>query len=683
MKRCSSPRTGWRCVEFLLFRSYQSYSDWIQESPTLDLVNDCFRFVTGYFEIISASSPHIYHSALTVTPMDSIVRKLFESHAHPFIRIVHGRLMPWGASTVATTCRGPLESAAWSPCDRFIAITCYGGNTVDILDPATFQRLQILEFPQDIPTDYRTVIFSPDSRILTHLGCHRTDGSIGELSVVSWDLQTGGVTSVIRQGVVARTRSSETHSAAYSASGKMIGVVCCGYFKNSMLCIYDVISGALVHSMSTIGPREFSTPTWTHGDSLRFATFDATIITVWEVGFTSGAKSIEVEMALPPPVDFYRTDLEDTQFHSALCRLAIVFPGGVLVVWDVRNSRKLLDCADDNFHPRMSFSSDGHFFACSTIGSNIHLWKESPAGYILRGILTSGIGYPTPFLSRNGESIVMFGGHVIQLSRTKDFTIPPPGTLTRGPHLTKNFILEFSSDGMSAVVAMQGDNTATILNLKSGVSQLTLDAGMEVYGLGLIGNTVVVIGVSKVIVWNLPAGDHVPGTCVGVEGSSWTINLSNPPDFTPTSASISPDFRHIAHSDRSHLYVYGASTGEILWKESARGHAHRFSPDGYDIWYVDIRGNAEVWRVRGGRDKLEPLVDMEDPPEGYPWGSSCGYRITDDWWILGPDGKRLLMLPPPWQSYPVQRVWKGRFLALLHAELPEPVILELEVNRSL
>ena len=90
-----------------------------------------------------------------------------------------------------------------------------------------------------------------------------------------------------------------------------------------------------------------------------------------------------------------------------------------------------------------------------------------------------------------------------------------------------------------------------------------------------------------------------------------------------------------------------------------------------------------MWRVRGGRDELEPLVDIEDPPEGYPWASSCGHRVTDDWWILGPDGKRLLMLPPPWQSYPVDRVWKGRFLALLHRELPEPVLLELEVNRSL
>ena len=77
-------------------------------------------------------------------------------------------------------------------------------------------------------------------------------------------------------------------------------------------------------------------------------------------------------------------------------------------------------------------------------------------------------------------------------------------------------------------------------------------------------------------------------------------------------------------------------------------------------------------------ERLEEKVDIEHPPEGYPWASSRGYRVTNDWWILDPDGKRLLMLPPHWQSYAVHRVWKGKFLALLHGGLSEPVILEME-----
>jgi hypothetical protein len=88
-----------------------------------------------------------------------------------------------------------------------------------------------------------------------------------------------------------------------------------------------------------------------------------------------------------------------------------------------------------------------------------------------------------------------------------------------------------------------------------------------------------------------------------------------------------------------------------------------------------------VWRVGGEEDVLEYLgytIDPEHPPEGYPWAPSHGYQVTDDWWILGPDGKRLLMLPPLWHSNVVQHVWKGQFLALLHGELSEPVIMELK-----
>ena len=590
--------------------------------------------------------------------------------------------MLWGASTAATTRPYALQSVVWSPCDRFIAITWDLGNTVDVLDPATLQRLQILEFPQDIPAEHRKLIFSPDSRILTCLNCNRRHDPFFDLCIVSWDLQTGGVASVVRQQTTMG-EDSQIHSVIYSADGKMIGVLFLlgrHHPKGSSIFIHDVTSGVLVHSHSTRSPDQLA-HIWTHGESLRFMILYATTITIWEVGFTLGATPTKVE-TLPSPVNLNETPLVYTQFHPALSRLSLIGSGGILV-WDIRNSRKLLDCADDDFESEMSFSSDGHFFACPTTGSNIYLWKESPAGYILRGILTLSIGDPTPLLSPNGESIVMFDSWVIQSLRTQGFTIPPPGTLTQDHKHINDSIVEFSSDGVSAAATIWGDNTVTVLNLKSGVSQLTLDAGMRVCGLGLDGNIVVVIGERKVIAWNLPTEDHVPGARVGAESSSWTINLSNSPrDLICTS--ISPDFRHIALSDSSYLYVYSASTGEILWKEPAQGHTHRFSPGGYDIWYADIRGNAEVWRVRGGRDELEPLVDIEDPPEGYPWASSCGHQVTDDWWILDPDGKRLLMLLPPWRSYlPIERVWKGQYLALLHSGLPEPVILELGVNRGL
>jgi hypothetical protein len=202
----------------------------------------------------------------------------------------------------------------------------------------------------------------------------------------------------------------------------------------------------------------------------------------------------------------------------------------------------------------------------------------------------------------------------------------------------------------------------------------------------VVGNTVVVIGETEVTTWSLPAGGFVSGARMGPEDCSWKIRLNGLQEGYMSRASISPDFRHIAFTvlqeSRRILCIHDASTGEYLGHRVTSGGIPLFTPDGCNVWCADyFSGESEVWRVGGEMvlEKLDHKVGIEHPPEGYPWGSSRGYRVTEDWWILGPDGKRLLMLPPPWRSiYAVQRVWKGQFLALLHEGLSEPVILEME-----
>ena len=602
--------------------------------------------------------------------------------------------MAWDGSTAATARSSMLESVVWSPCDRFIAITCYGARTVDVLDSATLQRLQTLESPQDVSIDWRLLAFSPDSRLLTCCSGPCSCSLDEELFAVNWDLQTGGVANVIR--LRPKFECSTMRSIAYSTDGKMAGVLYYDYLRlrHSGIFVIDVTSHMLVHSHSLNDTRPLSKRIWTHGESLRFATADATTITIWEVGFTSSATPTKVK-TLPAPVDFDGKHPEDTQLHPAPFRLAFVSRERILI-WDAQNSRYLLECADVKFYPRMTFSSDGRFFACSTGESSVYLWKESLAGYVLHGILASSSKYPIPLLTQSGESVMSSGvaDCVVQLWRTKSFTTPPLSISARPFQRAEAFTLEFSPDGLLAVVARQEDNAVTVLNLKSGFSQLTVDARMKVYGLGFIGNAVVAIGNPKVVAWNLLAEDHVPGAWVGLEDISWTINLNDRYNriSTVVGASISPDSRHIVlkctSPGTSELQIFNTSTGEWLGNFTSvteLGEIH-FAPNGCDIWCAAKGGEASVLRVCGGEKVLEYLklkVGIEDPPEGYPWGSSRGYRVTDDWWIIGPDGKRLLMLPPPWQSYAVQRVWKGQFLALLHRGLSEAVILELEINRDL
>ena len=236
--------------------------------------------------------------------------------------------------------------------------------------------------------------------------------------------------TVIRwQGSARDSRGLLSPSITYSTDGKIVGVCCSGnqdpnYSEGSNIFICNVTSGTLIHSHSLNDTALLSNHIWTHEESLRFATADATTITIWEVGFISGAAPKEIE-TLPTPDGFDNERPRFTQLHPTPYQLAFVSRDKILV-WDAQNSRFLLERADAKFGPSMSFSSDGRFFACSTAGSNVYLWKESPDGYILHGILASNAGYgPTPLLAPNGKSIVTFGGRTIKSWRTRSITVPP------------------------------------------------------------------------------------------------------------------------------------------------------------------------------------------------------------------------------------------------------------------
>jgi hypothetical protein len=57
----------------------------------LETARDCFHFVTKFFEPINVSAAHIYHSALELSPLSSIVRRLYYHQRHtPFPRVLVG-----------------------------------------------------------------------------------------------------------------------------------------------------------------------------------------------------------------------------------------------------------------------------------------------------------------------------------------------------------------------------------------------------------------------------------------------------------------------------------------------------------------------------------------------------------------------------------------------------------------
>ena len=523
--------------------------------------------------------------------------------------------------------------------------------------------------------------------------------------VITWNLQTNGVVSAIERQ--CQTLDADiAPSIAYSMNGKMVGVLRPG-FRAPVISVYDVVSGVYMYDINhglyacVPPPNHLGfNNVWTHGESLRFAAVYPAPITIREVRFTPRDASTQVEAISVPDYtpNTGRSHIEIAQISPASYRVALFYPGAgnEVLVWDTRDSKFLLRHTDVGFPFRATFSSDGRFFACSSEGSEVYLWKEDSAGYKLYGTLASGIQEPIPLLSPDGESIITFGGATVRLWHTK---LPSPTPSSTTPQNTEDFVLDFLPDRSAVAVARPNDNVVVILDLESGIPYLTIDTGMMVHGLRVVENVVAVIGNGKIVAWDLPGRNSPPATQMKPEDSAQTITFDDTPIEKVTFASMSPDSHRVAILGRKPgggeaAYIFDLRT-RGSWTFTCSGVGTPWFPPGdEDLWVLQAcdtfvpRRLSDIGlpRIHQSYRELYWRPDMDRPespqtpdvPQGCPWRPSRGYSIGDNGWILRLDEKRLLMLPPSWRSKCIRQVWNGQFLALLHGSLPEPVILDLE-----
>jgi len=595
--------------------------------------------------------------------------------------------MSWDPVIVAIKYSYGTRHIIWSPCSQLIAIDkiCVFAVETQILDAATLRRIKSL-VPQGGHT--RSLTFSAESRSLIRL-------SGWPEGLISWDLQTGVPANIISPEQRKREQhymegsfyhqeleedTREALSITYSGCGTMFGVLL-KHRDVTDIATYNVLSSA------SIGRHPIEKPVadmiWTHDIFIRFATFRPGSITIWEVGFTSEHSAAEVE-SLPIPNIFDPS--KEFLFLPTVSRLAFVLENAIFV-WDAQHSKLLLSSVDIKKPREMTFSSDGHFFACATDSPEIYLWKDSPTGYTLHRILMFNIGPCSPLLSPDGRSIIAFSGSALQLWHTMDSTTSISSVPIQAFQNTKPFLLGFSPDQSLAAAVRLRENTATVLDLRSGTPRLTIDAGMEIYGLRVAGSIVVVVGNGKVVTWNLPQRDHALNATANINDSvRTTIFDCSPFPDSLTSATISSDFNRVAvvgayvEGYGMVLNIYDAATGQRLTSIRSNWCRPWFTPDGHEVWcrlFSGVQGWAIVKDNKSNSLKMEPLGAARRPQGGCPWTPTCGHKITDDGWIFNSSGKRLLWLPPHWRPYEDDRMWSGRFIAFLHDELREPVIIEV------
>jgi len=199
---------------------------------------------------------------------------------------------------------------------------------------------------------------------------------------------------------------------------------------------------------------------------------------------------------------------------------------------------------------------------------------------------------------------VAFNGHTIQLWHTKQVPTPPSGISAQAPQHLEKFVLDFSPDGMLAVVAMQGDNVVKVLDLKPGVLNLTINASMKVYGLRVIGDTVVVMGNWEAQRFYLPTRDCVSNSRAGLEDSAWTVCSNFYPNIHVEQASISHDYDKIVFFGGNHMHIcHGPNWGDEITRWFPGQDVRAWFADGFTIWCAD---EFTIWCAddRGVAEKL-------------------------------------------------------------------------------
>ena len=144
-------------------------------------------------------------------------------------------------------------------------------------------------------------------------------------------------------------------------------------------------------------------------------------------------------------------------------------------------------------------------------------------------------------------------------------------------YIDGHFVVEFLPDRLLTVAALEGGKTVTVLGLRSGVPQLTIDTSIEVYGLRPVVNSIVVIGDEKAITWNLSGGNSLPDARINDEGSPRGERFRDlDRDYTFVSAaSISLDLQYLVlarfNTQANFLDVYRTSTGQTMGGEMRCG----------------------------------------------------------------------------------------------------------------
>ena len=170
-------------------------------------IEDAIKFVTTFFQPIAHSAPHIYISALPMSPSGSLIAEMYSGHITGVVSLERGKQLQW--PSINSVLQGHAEgvtSVAFSPDGKYIV----SGSEDKNIRMWDAQTGKLVAAPFEGHTGSVTsVAFSPD-------GNYIVSGS-SDSTIRMWDAQTGRLVSDPFEG-----HTTTVTSVAFSPDGKYI-----------------------------------------------------------------------------------------------------------------------------------------------------------------------------------------------------------------------------------------------------------------------------------------------------------------------------------------------------------------------------------------------------------------------------------------------------------------------------
>ena len=472
---------------------------------------------------------------------------------------------------------------------------------MDIRNQLTMELITTLHPTETIPHFVGPPAYSPDGR---SIAC------TSDTAIVIWDVQTGGVAREIKC-------SANNVSLVWSSDGRTICTINLEHWDDFIVHMYDASSGLTLSSVLILS--EDIPHLWTDDESFWVTTtvwdpYHGRIIHISEVGSTS---LTEIRAFKLPHAD--RANIGS--FSQTAHRIS-TSDDSRLRILDIQSS----ECLLDEPHQFLShcFSSDGSRFAARG-QTTIYVWEYHSGRYVLlEKFQCHHSSISSLRFSPAASSILACVHGILQVWRLHEF---PTSSGAR-----RRQCVGLSRSWTHIATARWLENTIKITDLFAQNPPQFIDTDMQIEGMVITGNVLLVAGSGQLTAWLLTEDGLVDGVIgdrrVGRSDSIWSIPQPN--QGTEWYFQVEGQVGFIGLPG-SASRVYDTETGEVLPTKGI------------------VRGCTPVNGLYFGKSYLwfQNLC-----PHGIPSGDR--WKTSDatlrEGWVKDAEGKHRLWVPAEWRA---------------------------------